>query len=86
MLGQYPCLLLLSFGDVENPACQWMGVEETRGFSLTPCGVQAAGLGGGAAEAGMHCHRTGDSYTWYAIAECLSTDYSHHGDFSVFCC
>ena len=39
MLGQYPCLLLLSFGGVENPACQWMGVEETRGFSLTPCGV-----------------------------------------------
>lgn len=34
MPGQHPCLLLLSFGGVQNPACQWMGVEETRGFSL----------------------------------------------------
>lgn len=75
-------LVLWRCGD---PACQWVDVEETRGVSLTPCGVQAAGLGGGAAEAGMHCHCIGESYTWYAFAECLSTDYSHYGDFSVFC-
>lgn len=31
--------------------------------------------GGGAAEAGMHRHCIGESFTWYAIAECLPIDY-----------
>ncbi|KAB1258860.1 Potassium voltage-gated channel subfamily H member 1 [Camelus dromedarius] len=46
-----------------HPACQWMNVEETKGFPPVPRGVQATSSGGGAAEAGMHCHCIGESFT-----------------------
>lgn len=74
-------LVLWRCGD---PACQWMDVEETRGFLLpVECKLLAW-------EVGLQkqaCIATAlvKSYTWYAFAECLSTDYSHYGDFSVFC-
>lgn len=85
MLDRYPCLLFLPL-EVQRSCMSANDVEEMQGFPLIPHGVHAAGSGGGAAEAGMHCRCIAESCTLYAIAECLPVDHPTYGDSSIICC
>lgn len=64
-----------------------MDVEETRGFPLISRGVQATGSGVvGLQKQACIASAFGESFTWYAMAECLPINCSNYGDFSIICC
>lgn len=86
MLDRYSRLLFLSFGGLEAlHVCEWVW-KRPEASLLFHVACKPLAWGDGAADAGMHRHCAGESFTWYAIAECLPIDYSNYGDFSITCC